>query len=212
MDRLKDERNFEEVIVNELHFVRETRRELEKLSKCVDGKRKEGNGGKEIIIRRWIDVFDRYLTRYTLWNEELAGVIGSLVQLSRASRDNYPDTSKQCFIIFRRVAECVIVKIDSLLKSGVVGAVLEKMEQSTLDDGIMWDCLYFFLNLSRRFDEKADGEMDETKRIELKRKIFEKMEEEGYEDIVASLYGVISFINLNYNELSKYLADYFVNI
>ncbi|KAH7819513.1 uncharacterized protein MONOS_13390 [Monocercomonoides exilis] len=132
-------RSLEEVVMNELHFAREARRELEKLSKCVDGKRKEGDGGKEIIIRRWIDVIDRHLTRYTLWNEELAGVIGSLVQLSRASRDNHPDTSKQCFFIFRRVAERVIVKIDSLLKSGVVGVVLEEMEQSTLNDGIMRD-------------------------------------------------------------------------
>ncbi|KAH7831077.1 uncharacterized protein MONOS_12109 [Monocercomonoides exilis] len=60
---LRKDGSLEEVIVNELHFVREAKRELEELSKSVDWKKK----GKErrkanqvATIGRWIDLLKYY--------------------------------------------------------------------------------------------------------------------------------------------------------
>ncbi|KAH7818422.1 uncharacterized protein MONOS_8793 [Monocercomonoides exilis] len=58
--RIIFENSLEEIIVNELHFAREAAKELEELSKCVDGKRKEGwKGGKEtkeeLLLMKWIE-------------------------------------------------------------------------------------------------------------------------------------------------------------
>ncbi|KAH7818908.1 uncharacterized protein MONOS_1719 [Monocercomonoides exilis] len=213
---LLEEESFEEVVVNELHFVGETRRELEELSKCIDWKRKEERRKevKEVkIIGRWLLVIDDFLNWCRSWNEELAGLICSIVQVFRASRDNYKEILNGCLSSLRRAVEKRNVKIDDLLKSGAIGLYLEEMKQSTLEDGIISDCLHFFLKLSERLKEKKDEEKEEAKRKEMKRKIFEKMEEEGFEDITTSLYGVISFLNKNcYRELSKNTSDYFVNV
>eukprot|EP00770_Monocercomonoides_exilis_P008909 MONOS_8864.1-p1 / transcript=MONOS_8864.1 / gene=MONOS_8864 / organism=Monocercomonoides_exilis_PA203 / gene_product=unspecified product / transcript_product=unspecified product / location=Mono_scaffold00347:10654-12085(-) / protein_length=327 / sequence_SO=supercontig / SO=protein_coding / is_pseudo=false len=105
----------EEVIVNELHFGREARREIEDLSKCIDWKRKEEENGRiEVhIIERWLDVIDNYLTSCELWNEELAGLINCIVQVLRASRDNHKDIRNRCFDILRCAAENRNVEIDS---------------------------------------------------------------------------------------------------
>ncbi|KAH7818880.1 uncharacterized protein MONOS_1748 [Monocercomonoides exilis] len=215
--RLIRDKSLEEVIVNELHFGREAARELEDLSKSVDWKRKEERRKetkvKEVsVIKRWLDVIDNYFSSCELWNKELAGLIGSIVQVFLASRDNYKEILNGCFNTLRYAADNRNVKIDAFVKEGIIVLFSEEMNQSTLDDENMLNCLYFFLNISERLKEKKDEETDETKRKELKKKIFEKMEEEGLEDIIASLYGFISFVNKNgYRDISKNTSDYFVN-
>eukprot|EP00770_Monocercomonoides_exilis_P001755 MONOS_1744.1-p1 / transcript=MONOS_1744.1 / gene=MONOS_1744 / organism=Monocercomonoides_exilis_PA203 / gene_product=unspecified product / transcript_product=unspecified product / location=Mono_scaffold00032:116615-118099(+) / protein_length=406 / sequence_SO=supercontig / SO=protein_coding / is_pseudo=false len=193
MNRFYWDKNLEEVIVNELHFAREARRELEDLSKSVDWKKKEeGKGENEakevLVIERWFDVISEFLNSYTLWDEELAGLIGSLVQMIRESRDNHKDICNRCLDSLRCAAENRNVEIDVFLKEGTIVVFSEEMNQSTVNDDILWNCLLFFLNISERIKEKTDGETTKTKRKELKRKIFEKMEEEGYEDIITSFH------------------------
>ncbi|KAH7818976.1 uncharacterized protein MONOS_4397 [Monocercomonoides exilis] len=212
INRFYKDKSLEEVVVNKLHFAREARREIEELARCIDWKRKEERGkeAKEVIvIWRWIYAIDNYLAWYTLWNEELAKLIAYLVQMIRASRDNHKDICNGCLDSLRCAVEKRNVEIDDLLKSGAIGAVLEEMKQSTLDDFILWNCLDFFLKYSKRLKEKEDDEKEEAKRKAIKREILEKMEEEGYEDIIASLYGVISFVNgKNYLKLSKNTSEY----
>ncbi|KAH7818975.1 uncharacterized protein MONOS_4398 [Monocercomonoides exilis] len=210
--------SLEEVIMNELHFSKEAARELEDLSKSVDWKRKEeGKGEREVkevsVIKRWLLVIDDFLNSCTLWNEELTGLIRSIVQMIRASRDNHKEILNGCLDSLRCTAINRNVEIDDLLKSGAVDAVLEEMKQSTLDDFILWNCLDFFLNISKRLKEEEEDEMDETKRKELKREILEKMEEEGYEDFIKSFREMIDFLNRKYYDcLSLNISDYFVSI
>ncbi|KAH7818884.1 uncharacterized protein MONOS_1744 [Monocercomonoides exilis] len=218
MNRFYWDKNLEEVIVNELHFAREARRELEDLSKSVDWKKKEeGKGENEakevLVIERWFDVISEFLNSYTLWDEELAGLIGSLVQMIRESRDNHKDICNRCLDSLRCAAENRNVEIDVFLKEGTIVVFSEEMNQSTVNDDILWNCLLFFLNISERIKEKTDGETTKTKRKELKRKIFEKMEEEGYEDIITSFHEMVYFLsNKNYDGLSLNFSKYFVYV
>eukprot|EP00770_Monocercomonoides_exilis_P004429 MONOS_4409.1-p1 / transcript=MONOS_4409.1 / gene=MONOS_4409 / organism=Monocercomonoides_exilis_PA203 / gene_product=unspecified product / transcript_product=unspecified product / location=Mono_scaffold00117:45117-46303(-) / protein_length=375 / sequence_SO=supercontig / SO=protein_coding / is_pseudo=false len=210
--------SLEEVIMNELHFSKEAARELEDLSKSVDWKRKEeGKGENEakevLVIERWLNVIDFYFDSCRSWNRELVGLFCSIVQVFQASRDNYPYTSSQCLCSLRRAAEKRNVEIDGLLKSGAIGAVVEEIQQPTINDDIMWNGLLFFLSISERLKEKTDGETTETKRKELKRKIFEKMEEDGYEDVIAGFHKVFDFLRIQYHyKLSLDFSDYIVNI
>eukprot|EP00770_Monocercomonoides_exilis_P013590 MONOS_13537.1-p1 / transcript=MONOS_13537.1 / gene=MONOS_13537 / organism=Monocercomonoides_exilis_PA203 / gene_product=unspecified product / transcript_product=unspecified product / location=Mono_scaffold00841:24612-25669(+) / protein_length=332 / sequence_SO=supercontig / SO=protein_coding / is_pseudo=false len=211
--------SLEEVIVNELHFTREARREIEDMFKSVNWKRKEeGKGEKEVkemlVIERWLLEIKKLISSCTLWNEECSGLIRSICQVFQASRDDHPDISHVCIISLRNASDKKNMEIDVLQKEGVMDVFLEEMNQSTLDDENISHCLNFFLDISERLKEKKDdGETDETKRIELKRKIFEKMEEEGYEDIIAGFHEMFDFLNRSYviYVLSLNVSDYFVN-
>ncbi|KAH7822922.1 uncharacterized protein MONOS_8534 [Monocercomonoides exilis] len=212
--RLYNDKSLEEVIVNDLHFAREAAKELEDLSKCVDLKRKEERAkeAKEVIvIWRWMLIIYEFFFSCTLRNEELAKLTASLVRLFRAAKDKYPDISRLCIFSLKDASDKKNMEIDVLQKKGVIVLFSDEMKQSTLDDDILWNCLHFFLNISERLKEKKDDETEEEERKEMKRKIFERMEEEGYEDIVESLNGVISYIKEKFTELSKYIKDYFVN-
>ncbi|KAH7826909.1 uncharacterized protein MONOS_17348 [Monocercomonoides exilis] len=79
------EKSFKEVVVNELHFIREAARELEDLSKSVDWKREkaEEKGERKVkemhVIWRWIRIVDNFLNWSTLMNEEIIVLICSIV-------------------------------------------------------------------------------------------------------------------------------------
>ncbi|KAH7828144.1 uncharacterized protein MONOS_5019 [Monocercomonoides exilis] len=217
--RLRLNENLNEVLANELHSGREAARELEELSKCVDWKRKEEKNGRieakeVIIIGRWIDIVDNYLTWSALWNEELAGLISSIVQLFRASRDNYREISYRCIVLFKNTATNGVVKIEGLLESGAFDLILEELQQSTMDFITTFNGLLFFIKLTRRLNEEEDEKMEKEKRKELKRKVLERMEEEGYEDIIISFHEVLNFhiYQRFYYGLSLNISDYFVNV
>ncbi|KAH7814866.1 uncharacterized protein MONOS_14832 [Monocercomonoides exilis] len=174
--------------LNELHFLKEAAKELEELSKCVDWKKKEveeiskEESKKELILMRWIEILEIYFLYCNLWNEEYVSLFSSIVQVSRAARENKREICYWCICSLRSAAKNRNVRVEDLLKGGAIDVVLEEMNQSTLDDAIIWNCLNFFLNISRRLKEKEDDEKEEEERKELKRKIFEKMEEKGFED------------------------------
>eukprot|EP00770_Monocercomonoides_exilis_P001758 MONOS_1747.1-p1 / transcript=MONOS_1747.1 / gene=MONOS_1747 / organism=Monocercomonoides_exilis_PA203 / gene_product=unspecified product / transcript_product=unspecified product / location=Mono_scaffold00032:126983-128006(+) / protein_length=322 / sequence_SO=supercontig / SO=protein_coding / is_pseudo=false len=99
INRLYIDKSLKEVIVKELHFAREAARELEDLSKNVDWKRKEESGEvtKELhIIRRWLDAIYDYFYFCDLWNEELAGLIGSIVQVFLEARGRCQIIRNEC--------------------------------------------------------------------------------------------------------------------
>ncbi|KAH7819612.1 uncharacterized protein MONOS_17924 [Monocercomonoides exilis] len=208
--------SLEELITNELHFAREARREIEELKRNVDWKRKKVGKETEVkevlFIKRWISVIWEFLYSNTLWNEECEGLIDCIVKLFLASRDNHKDILNGCLGLLRNASEKRNMEIDAFVKKGVIDLFLEQMKQSTLDDEIMWKCLYFFFNISWRLKEKKDDEKEKEERKELKRKIFERFEEEGYDDFITCFHGVISFRKNIYRELSGNISDYFVNV
>ncbi|KAH7823013.1 uncharacterized protein MONOS_10959 [Monocercomonoides exilis] len=215
--RLNSGKNKNEVIVNELRFGEEATRELEELSKYVDWKdKKEGKGGKEekelLVIGRWLYVIFYFFDSCNLWNEELAGLVGSLVSVFRASRDNHRETSNQCIYAFKTAAERKCGRVDDLLKGGAVDAILEEIRRPTLDDEMICDCLIIFVALSSRLKEE-DDKTEKVERRAAKRKMFDKMEEEGYEDIIISFHEVVGFLNTKYLYVLLFgISDYFVNI
>ncbi|KAH7820404.1 uncharacterized protein MONOS_17867 [Monocercomonoides exilis] len=219
VSRLFYDESLEDIIVNELHFGREAASEMKELSKSVSWKRKKEEEEKKeekgaLIIGRWLYSIEYYLSHCKMWNGEHSELIGCIVKMFQASRDNYKEIHVNCLYLFRKSIEKKNVKIEDLLNEGAIDLCSDEMKRSILNVGIAWECLLFFLNVSMRLKEEDDDETKEAKRKELKRKIYEKMEEKGYEDSFVSFYGVILFLHGEYqdDDLSLNVEDYFANV
>ncbi|KAH7818885.1 uncharacterized protein MONOS_1743 [Monocercomonoides exilis] len=217
MERLYDDAELEGVLVNELHFVREAAREIEELSKCVDWKkRKEGEEKEEkktkeeIILVRWIRTLETFSRLCKLRNEELAGIIGIIVRLFRAAKFFSED-------LIYEIVECLssatgnsAIEIDDLLKEGAIDAMLGEAVESNLRIPQIFYWKLPFIELCERLKGKMENEEDEAKRKVMKRKVLERMEEEGYED------SVFKFCNCMHRGMNKYYSliddpdDYFL--
>ncbi|KAH7828472.1 uncharacterized protein MONOS_17183 [Monocercomonoides exilis] len=111
--RLDTDKSLNEVIVNELYFGREARRELKELSKCVDWKRKEERRGEK-------EGKEEYILIEGLQYESVE-LISSITQIYRAATDNRED-------------------ID-MLKGGAVDAVLEGLQRHTFKGKMAYESL-----------------------------------------------------------------------
>ncbi|KAH7832733.1 uncharacterized protein MONOS_10925 [Monocercomonoides exilis] len=211
--------SLEGVIVNEMHFVREASKGLEKLMKHEDWKKKQKEAKKEKgigkepeeehMMMKWLFAIGRYLTMCKLWNEESVLLVDSIVRLLRAARDINMDMSECCVNILYGTVMNRTMKIEGILKGWSFDAVLEEIQSQTLNRHLM-KCLKFFLVISKRMKEKEKDEKEETKRKSTKKKVFVKMEEEGYEDIITSFHVVSRILKYRYDDsLSDYYADYF---
>ncbi|KAH7817450.1 uncharacterized protein MONOS_11250 [Monocercomonoides exilis] len=192
------DKSLEVVIANELHFEREVESELDGLMQSVDWKKKEEEMGETErkamdIISRWISSIRYNFFSCNLWNEEYAELISRIVDLFRASRDNHNEMGKECIQSIKAVAKYRTVKLDDLLKSGVIDAGLEEIQRPTPNERMTYESLKFYYMLSLRFKGMTGDEMEEAKRKELKRKMLEKMEEKGVEDIFNSFQETFRF-------------------
>eukprot|EP00770_Monocercomonoides_exilis_P001907 MONOS_1895.1-p1 / transcript=MONOS_1895.1 / gene=MONOS_1895 / organism=Monocercomonoides_exilis_PA203 / gene_product=unspecified product / transcript_product=unspecified product / location=Mono_scaffold00036:78510-79753(+) / protein_length=394 / sequence_SO=supercontig / SO=protein_coding / is_pseudo=false len=217
--RLSNDESLEEVLVNELHLAREAARELEELTRNMDwNRKKEEEMSKEeakekLLLIRWLVTADDYLSYCQLWNEEFVELIGSVAQIFKAAKNNSSAICNWSISFLRVAAESRVVKVDDLLKGKAIDVVFEELYQPALEDRNVCNCLDTVLAITGRLEEKTDNEMEEVKRKEISRKVFEKMEEEGYEDTTTSFYETIDFLNNEYYYvLSLNVSDYFVNI
>ncbi|KAH7821169.1 uncharacterized protein MONOS_17791 [Monocercomonoides exilis] len=216
--RFFNDKSLEKVITNELRFAREATRELEELTARMNWKRKEEEGKKEkekvFIIMRCLKTITSYFHSFKLWNEESIGLISIIADIFRAAKDNYGEICSLCIESFQYATTNKTVKVDDLLKGRAVKAVLEEMQRPTLNDEMVFQCFIFFFVLSRRLNEEeneANGK--EAKRKEAKKEIYEKMEEDGYEDVVTSFHERLDYLNREFfEELSLIISDYFVNV
>ncbi|KAH7819668.1 uncharacterized protein MONOS_4890 [Monocercomonoides exilis] len=232
--RMHFDTSLEEVFVDEFHFARDARRELEELTRCVDSKReKKEEMSKEeakekLILFRLLQILDFYFGKCQLWHEEFTGLLSCIVKLVGAVKDDYRDIGNECIHLLIKAVENRTFKVDDLLKCKAIDLVLEEIQKPTLDDGRAGISLRFFDALSLRMNNKKKYELEEpkrkwlkrrmiekleeVKREELKRRIFEKMEEEGFEDIVTSFHKTLEFFQSHYDSLLPLnVADYFVN-
>ncbi|KAH7830717.1 uncharacterized protein MONOS_18541 [Monocercomonoides exilis] len=215
--RFNMERSLEEVIVNELHFVREAARELEELRECVDWKRREKKKGEKemkevLIIGRWLDVIVHFFLSCQLWNEEFFGLIGGIESAFQKAKGEHRGICKECISSFTNIERNRAVTIEDLLKGRAVDAVVKEFQTQTLNNEMTYECLTFLMRVLRRLKEEKD-EMGEEKINTIKKKLFEKMEEEGHEDIAISFYEILHFFKRRYdNGLSLDISDYFVNV
>ncbi|KAH7832754.1 uncharacterized protein MONOS_18526 [Monocercomonoides exilis] len=215
--RFGKDRSLEDDIVNELHFINEASVELEKHLKCFDWKSKEekerGKEAKELlIIEGWTSAICEVFSLCELWNEELVGLLESIIRVCLASKDNYRDISEMCIYSLIKGAGKRNMEIDTFVKKGAIDIFLEEMKQSTLLNEEILNFFHFFLIISKRMKKKEVFENDEAKRKATKMEIFEKMEEEGFEDIVASFIGVISILCERYDKAPIKVDDCFVNV
>eukprot|EP00770_Monocercomonoides_exilis_P016181 MONOS_16132.1-p1 / transcript=MONOS_16132.1 / gene=MONOS_16132 / organism=Monocercomonoides_exilis_PA203 / gene_product=unspecified product / transcript_product=unspecified product / location=Mono_scaffold01519:6045-7100(+) / protein_length=331 / sequence_SO=supercontig / SO=protein_coding / is_pseudo=false len=208
----------ESVIVNELHCAREAARELEELSRNVDWKKKGGEKmnkeetKKEVILTRWIETFSIYFRDCRLRNEEYICLLSRIVQIYRAAKGNNGVISILCIQSLRTASDYGVVKVEDLLKSGAIDAVLEELNRPTLNEDMTNGCLQFFTNVSERLNEKNKDEKEEEERKVAKMEMFEKLEEEGFEDIITGFHETFEFFQRNYDcGLSLNAEDYFVN-
>eukprot|EP00770_Monocercomonoides_exilis_P009391 MONOS_9346.1-p1 / transcript=MONOS_9346.1 / gene=MONOS_9346 / organism=Monocercomonoides_exilis_PA203 / gene_product=unspecified product / transcript_product=unspecified product / location=Mono_scaffold00382:38211-39334(+) / protein_length=348 / sequence_SO=supercontig / SO=protein_coding / is_pseudo=false len=218
IDRLDNFKSLKEIIANELHFVKEARRELEELLKCVDWKRKKEDGGgkeakEEFVLLRWLQILDLCFFLCKFWNEEYAGLIDSIARVLRATKENNREICFYCIYSFKLATENKVVKVEDLLNGGAVDAVLEEILQSMLIDKIALSSLKYMNSISERLKDEANDEKGKEERKIMKKKVIEKMEEEGYEDVIVSFHEKLPFLcRNNYHQLSLDISDYFVNI
>eukprot|EP00770_Monocercomonoides_exilis_P009669 MONOS_9621.1-p1 / transcript=MONOS_9621.1 / gene=MONOS_9621 / organism=Monocercomonoides_exilis_PA203 / gene_product=unspecified product / transcript_product=unspecified product / location=Mono_scaffold00403:21445-22596(+) / protein_length=293 / sequence_SO=supercontig / SO=protein_coding / is_pseudo=false len=176
--RLFYDRSLEDIILNELHLVREATRELEELSKYIDWKREEEEGRKEeteakemIIVRKWLFAIQDCFSFCKMWNEEFIGLFSCITWVFRTAKENYKEISKKCIYLFVVVLRKEAVKAEDLLNCGIVDAVLEEIHQPILNDDIACYCLKFFITIARRLNGQDEGKMEEEERKIMKRKM-----------------------------------------
>eukprot|EP00770_Monocercomonoides_exilis_P011724 MONOS_11668.1-p1 / transcript=MONOS_11668.1 / gene=MONOS_11668 / organism=Monocercomonoides_exilis_PA203 / gene_product=unspecified product / transcript_product=unspecified product / location=Mono_scaffold00599:22165-23325(+) / protein_length=317 / sequence_SO=supercontig / SO=protein_coding / is_pseudo=false len=142
----------------------------------------------ELLINQiWLETLDSFFDSCKLWNEECAELVSRIERMFWVARENDRIISNKCICAFGSAALNRTVEIGDLLIEGVVGAVLEGVLQSNDEYSRIDVCLLFFENVADRLKDKEEKESEEAKRKEMKRKVFEKMEEEGYEDWVMGL-------------------------
>eukprot|EP00770_Monocercomonoides_exilis_P009810 MONOS_9762.1-p1 / transcript=MONOS_9762.1 / gene=MONOS_9762 / organism=Monocercomonoides_exilis_PA203 / gene_product=unspecified product / transcript_product=unspecified product / location=Mono_scaffold00415:51914-53366(-) / protein_length=400 / sequence_SO=supercontig / SO=protein_coding / is_pseudo=false len=217
LHRLVSDGSLEEEIENELDFVKEATRELEELSNGVDWKKKEKTKKEKeniFVIERWCDAINKLIdVERSLNVEEYIKLIRCLVALCRAARGNEQEIMEGCMNAFQFMSFSETVGVGVFLKEGVVDLVSEEMKGQTWKDFSVSYCLRFFERLSNGLKRKTDYEDKEKERKETKRRMFEKMEEEGYEGFITSAYEIIPFMNESYfSHLPFLIEDYVVNL
>ncbi|KAH7832775.1 uncharacterized protein MONOS_6929 [Monocercomonoides exilis] len=186
-----DYREMEDLIVNELHLVKEATREMEELISFeeYEGESEEEKEESEreadegYILIRWLCISDDLFCCCGSWNEDILGLMKCVTGVYRATNEWCNQIGDHCFYCFKSVGRR-IEGYDLLLKSGAIDAVLKELWRKTLYQDIFRDFLMSFANLWRSLDEKRDEEMEEKKRKVMKRKILERLEEEGFEDCI----------------------------
>ncbi|KAH7830601.1 uncharacterized protein MONOS_690 [Monocercomonoides exilis] len=207
---------FEMIITDELHFLREARGELEDLEKCVDWKRKEILKENEerkkdmknvSMLIRWFDVLETFLISQKKSTRKCDRLIMGMDLLCRAAKYNFRDFHEKCIGTFQKMIEKRTVYVDELVRSGVGDSFLEWMMQSTLDDGLMKCYLRFVAKLFKRLNQRTDDDFKEARQRFKKRRMLERMEEEGFEDEIFSISCVLFYFK-DYYDPPNNLFDY----
>ncbi|KAH7818471.1 uncharacterized protein MONOS_4669 [Monocercomonoides exilis] len=185
----------EELFINaarNLDFVNEATKELEELERVVERKKAEEKtrGMNEIcIFKRWLITANHYFSLDPHYEANNVQFIARVVRMCSSIAKNQRDAHLLCMNVLMQMTEKGDVSVADLVKGGVVDFCLKELK------------------------EKKRDEMEEAKRKELKRKVFEKMEEEGYEDVIISFRGFIDFFSKEYYfGLSLDASNYFVNV
>ncbi|KAH7826460.1 uncharacterized protein MONOS_18596 [Monocercomonoides exilis] len=190
--RFYEESGLEGVIVNELHFARETERELDELTRNVDWTKMDNNGrsnSKEMIIIRWGITLEQYFFSFNFsWNDENEKLIECIVRICRAARNRNKKIVGYYMRVFEQISELSAAGINSLLIHEAFDFALEETHQTTLNDIFTRNLFGFFKILRENLKEDADKEHSDAKRISVKRKVCQKLEEDGYEDTAISCF------------------------
>ncbi|KAH7824841.1 uncharacterized protein MONOS_17458 [Monocercomonoides exilis] len=195
IDRLCNAKSLETLISKKLNFAREAIQELEEMSKRVDwrveGKTEEDGKIKEVqIILKWIYTINAFFVFFKTWKEEYVELFHLLVEMCRSSRTFKQGITEKFIILFQITAHMDAVSVYALLKCGAYDQISEEIRLPTMEDEIAQKCLEGFSDLSKRMKGKMTNEVDEMKIKEIKREMFDRLEEEGHEDMITTDYFV----------------------
>ncbi|KAH7822233.1 uncharacterized protein MONOS_17707 [Monocercomonoides exilis] len=212
--------NSQIVVVKYMNFLTVVKRELEELAKCVDWKREDEEKENSLaepkatqIIVRWLDVLGYFFIMCNKWDDDFYELVRFIVELFRTARDNEQEISEMCAHALKMLAHNENSSVDAFEKCGVLDVISEELQQLKLENRLASDCLSIYLQIVRRLSNNSGDETDEEKRKELKRKMFEKLEEEGLEDVITSFHETLEYNQSYYDHsLSLNIFDYFVNV
>ncbi|KAH7823466.1 uncharacterized protein MONOS_17606 [Monocercomonoides exilis] len=227
IDRLICEKEFGGTVVNKLHFAREAVKELDYLKGCVDWKKREKSfiKAKEMwIIQRWNAVLRKCFNYLQFYDGVDATFVACIINVCEAAKKKYIDMFYEYLSLLKRMDN--IKSMDCLLRGGAVDYFLVNIFQSTFDRELTKFSLNFFSILSKRLNKKKKNENDQSRfgefvkivsfawnllsgnsekgsenakrELAIKMTIFEKLEEEGFEDAILSFNG--SFLELKFNK------------
>ncbi|KAH7818420.1 uncharacterized protein MONOS_8791 [Monocercomonoides exilis] len=208
------------IVVNMMNFAGVAKRELEELAKSLEWKRKEegkeksgAESGAAQLMIRWFVVIDTFFVSCSLFDKEYSELIRFIVELYRAVRENEREILDRCNFVLFLVSHKLNIGIDTLMECGVLDVISEELRQLNLEDKVIRDCLSIYLHITRRLSSKCEDETEEEKRKIIKKKMAEKIEEEGLEDIITSLHETFDYYNREYDAyLSLNISEYFVNL
>ncbi|KAH7822900.1 uncharacterized protein MONOS_15427 [Monocercomonoides exilis] len=215
LNRLLDYSFLGDAIVNELHFVREAARELEELSRSVRMKKKEGkviSPEFKYTVNGWLETVLYYRQSGPRAKEDYVPLVQSMVCLRKAARGIENELFGINSQTYELMALYIAGGVEDLLKGGVFEAVLEEMQRDFIENHKMHDCYKFFLAI-QELKMRAEPTANEAQKKEIKMKLHEKLEEEGFEDILIGNYEVNGQIsNVYCPKISVNVVDYLVYI
>ncbi|KAH7820299.1 uncharacterized protein MONOS_6273 [Monocercomonoides exilis] len=214
--RFIHDQELKDVVVDELFFVEEATKELKELTRSVNWKAGEGEGKEtkeEQIIIIWLNTLINCYDICELCCEGNAELVACVVTLCRASNVHCSEICHRAINLLGAMISRKSACVSDIVGKGAFDVVLEKIQQPTLDYNITRRCLEFLWNFSDRLRDEAGHKADEANFEMLKRKILEKLEEEGYEDITRSFREVSPFFDEGYGTfLNDSDVNFFVNI
>ncbi|KAH7819817.1 uncharacterized protein MONOS_18655 [Monocercomonoides exilis] len=211
MDRFHEDEELEGVIVNELHFVGEATKELQELMESGHWKKKEKcrKFSKEVFItKKWLTTISRYFNWRWINTDNCEELVSCLAKLCRVTRKSYLGIFRNCIDIFEQMIDKRFSDVTDFLGGEAVNLLLEDFCRLALPNKLMQRRLILFGAISKNLKGKKRTQAQETKRKKTAKELFEKYEEEGFEDII---FGFIrSFSNDLFKSVHKKLDDFFV--
>eukprot|EP00770_Monocercomonoides_exilis_P002166 MONOS_2150.1-p1 / transcript=MONOS_2150.1 / gene=MONOS_2150 / organism=Monocercomonoides_exilis_PA203 / gene_product=unspecified product / transcript_product=unspecified product / location=Mono_scaffold00042:140919-142139(+) / protein_length=387 / sequence_SO=supercontig / SO=protein_coding / is_pseudo=false len=187
--RFHNDGSLEDVIVDELHLMKETTRELEELAKHVDWvgeARKLGKMTEVHVLKRWFNILNSYFDWVESKGGDCSDFVQFIVELCRVKMKNDAEMLRALLNLIGIMADNSSIEIESILKGEAIDFALEEICQSTLNNNIARSCIKIFLHLDKRLSKKTDCEHEEAG-LTAKREINDRFEEEGFQDEIISL-------------------------
>ncbi|KAH7819195.1 uncharacterized protein MONOS_17966 [Monocercomonoides exilis] len=172
INRFFCEREIEEVILNEIHFMREATQELENLEHLVDWAVKEKNEREwknVLIIKRWMKTLHIFYKVNNGRLEENPGLFRCISRISKEVNGFQSDIVLKNVIVMKDMATMGKMNIDDFLRAGAVDFIASGIDQLEL--------------------ENENSGNDENRWKMLIRALIEKLEEGGFFDIPVVHFG-----------------------
>ncbi|KAH7819150.1 uncharacterized protein MONOS_3282 [Monocercomonoides exilis] len=186
INRFFCEREIEEVILNEIHFMREATQELENLEHLVDWAVKEKNEREwknVLIIKRWMKTLHIFYKVNNGRLEENPGLFRCISRISKEVNGFQSDIVLKNIIVMKDMATMGKMNIDDFLRAGAVDFIASGIDQLALKSDVFKFCLFLFSEYKKKLIIIKNSGNDENRWKMLNRALIEKLEEGGFFDI-----------------------------